>query len=105
MEGFLRWQEASRVRYAAAKLGNRYDSRMRLEGLPDLRHSGVEAWPLVFRADSTGREASPSLFPLGGISNATTVHCTETGPYPIYRTAEQRFQSPPRLWSLQGRSV
>lgn len=105
MEGVLRWQNDSRVRYAAAKLGNRYDSRMRLEVLQDLRHSGVEAWPLVFPADSTGREASPSLYPLGGISNVTTIHCNETGPYLIYRSDEHGFQNPPGVWNLPGLDV
>jgi len=105
MEGVLRWQNDSRVRYAAAKLGNRYDSRMRLEVLQDLRHSGVEAWPLVFPADSTGREASPSLYPLGGISNVTTIHCNEIGPYLIYRSDEHGFQNPPGVWNLPGLDV
>jgi lysophospholipase L1-like esterase len=100
MEGVLRWQNASRVRYAAARAGNRYDPRMRLEVLQDLRHSGVEAWPLVFPADMSGREASPSLFPLGGISEVTTVHCNEIGPYLIYRSDEHGFQNPPGLWNL-----
>jgi len=105
MEGVLRWQNVSRVRHAAAKLGNRYDSRMRLEVLQDLRHSGVEAWPLVFPADSTGREASPSLYPLGGISNVTTIHCNEIGPYLIYRSDEHGFQNPPGVWNLPGLDV
>jgi lysophospholipase L1-like esterase len=100
MEGVLRWQNASRVWYAAARAGNRYDPRMRLEVLQDLRRSGVEAWPLVFPADMSGREASPSLFPLGGISKVTTVHCNEIGPYLVYRSDEHGFQNPPGLWDL-----
>ncbi|MCI0657508.1 MAG: GDSL-type esterase/lipase family protein [Acidobacteria bacterium] len=105
MEGAVRWQNASRVRYAAARAGNRYDPRMRLEVLQDLRRSGVEAWPLVFPADMSGREASPSLFPLGGISKVTTVHCNEIGPYLIYRSDEHGFQNPPGLWELQELQV
>ena len=105
LDGVLRWQNASRVRYAAEKLGNRYDPRMRLEVLQDLRRSGVEAWPLVFPSDSSGRESALVLYPLGGISQVTTVHCNEIGPYLIYRSDEHGFQNPAGLWGLHTLDV
>ena len=98
MEGFLRWRNLTWVRTAARNLGNSYDPRLRMEVLLDLRQAGVNAWPLVFPLSLLKHPESDALFPLGGISSVTTVHCNETGPYVIYRSDEHGFQNPPGAW-------
>jgi hypothetical protein len=105
MEGFLRWQNASRVRHAARKLGNSFDPRMRLEVLLDLRLAGIMAWPLVFPGASLGHPEPALPYPLGGISSVTTVHCNETGSYLIYRSDEHGFQNPAGTWTANPLEV
>jgi lysophospholipase L1-like esterase len=105
MEGFLRWRNESWVRTAARNLGNTYDSRLPLEVILDLRHAGVNAWPLVFPLALLKHPESDALFPLGGISSVTTVHCNEIGPYVIYRSDEHGFQNPPGAWKAGALEV
>lgn len=95
---------------AAQRLGIPYDRRTRLEVIRDLSLDGTEAWPattapLLFAGWPTDyrepviRVNGMPLLPLGGISNARTVYCNETGSYTVYDSGSHGFANPPGAWS------
>ena len=88
----------------AEKMGVPYDTRTTMEVLLDLRDSGSNAYPNVLPAhfiklngfnSSNGR-----IFPLGGISNITTILGNESGYYSIIETDEHGFNNPKGLYEV-----
>lgn len=76
----------------ARDLGQEFDTRTRLEVVDALRAEGHDAWPtmkpyLVLEDDHEG------LFPLGGISESTSVYCNESGAHAIFETDEHGFRN------------
>jgi hypothetical protein len=90
----------------ARGVGAEIDIRDRVDILDGLRARGIQAVPAVMlgglvsgaatldSADSTTHE----LMPLGGISNAPTVLCNESGQYVIYDSDEHGFRNPTGIW-------
>jgi hypothetical protein len=80
-----------------------YDTSLRMEVLDDLRDSGVEAFPNIFPsffAVSNGLTAKKGrIYPLGTISNSTTILNNEAGYYPIVETDEHGFNNPKGLYN------
>jgi hypothetical protein len=79
----------NRIPGIAAKLGIEYDTRTRLEVVEDLIEKKVDAVPAItpsgfFNWSGVNKEDIYSLFPLGGVSNKTTVYNRESGKYLIY---------------------
>ena len=94
----------------AQKLGVPFDRRSRLEVMQDLLLEGTEAWPtisppLLFNGwpsryrDPVLEIGNAPLLPLGGISNAKTVYCNESGTYVVYESGRHGFANPPHVWS------
>ena len=94
----------------AKRFGVDFDRRSRLDVLHDLRREGMDAvtviepsafWKtlpdgsLTWNIDETGRRP----FPLGGISNKTTVFCNEIGKWTIYQSDEHGFRNPHGAWN------
>lgn len=80
-----------------------HDSRAPGEVLAELRAKGVDAVPLIYpdsivANDDLFSDIDPGILPLGGIANATTVHCSETGPFIIYRSDRHGFRNPDGVW-------
>ena len=73
-------------------LESRYDTRTKMEVLDDLRDSGVEAYPNIvpgYLINSNGLTTKKGrIYPLGTISNSTTILHNEAGYYPIIETDE-----------------
>ena len=86
----------------AKQMGVSYDTRTKMEVLDDLRDSGIEAFPNVFPYKllvSNGLTSNKGMiFPLGTISNSTTILHNETGYYPIIETDEHGFNNPKGLY-------
>ena len=64
---------------AARKLNMEFDARTRLEVVDALRRDGLDAWPtmkpyLMLREEQSSG-SDETLFPLGGISESTSVYC------------------------------
>jgi len=80
----------------------RYDARTKMEVLDDLRDSGVEAFPNVFPAHFIASNGFTSdkgrIYPLGTISNSTTIFHNESDYYPIIETDEHGFNNPKGLY-------
>ena len=96
-------QEEKPQRVVIAKqMDVQYDKRTKMEVLDDLRNSGVEAFPNTFPldyAESNGltSEKGP-IYPLGTISNSTTILGNESGYYPVIETDEHGFNNPKGLY-------
>ena len=87
-----------------------YDIRTNMEVLDDLRDSGVEAYPNVNPTqfvnpthsqftNLNGLTANKGrIYPLGTISNITTILSNEAGYYPIVETDEHGFNNPKGLY-------
>ena len=79
-----------------------YDSRTKMEVLDDLRDSGVEAYPnalpsgYMFSNGLTTKKGR--IYPLGTISNSTTILLNELGYYPVIETDEHGFNNPKGLY-------
>jgi len=82
----------------ARKVGTEFDDRTRLEVVDVLRKKGLDAWPtmkpyLMLREEQSSR-SDEALFPLGGISESTSVYCNEGGAYAVFETDEHGFRNP-----------
>ena len=81
----------------AEKMSVPYDTREYIEVLEDLRTDGVEAYPNVlpylFINQNGINTNNRSIYPLGGISNITTILVNESGYYPIIETDEHGFNN------------
>ncbi len=94
----------------------RFDSRSKLEVIRELRSHGIRAYPAVlprhFWGDGElqGNHRLPlnvtvegrRIYPIGSISNVTTVFDNENGAHMIYRSDEHGFNNPPGLYSFSS---
>lgn len=97
-------------------------SKMRFDGRPanDIvlkkRQQGITAYPAPLPAATLESDrpsalghinVRPGLSVLGlsGVANATTVYCSEVGPYLIYDSDEYGFSNPRQIWSQEMRLV
>ncbi len=83
-------------------MGVSYDKRTKMEVIDDLRDSGVDAYPSValeYLIGSNGLTSNKGrIYPLGGISNKTTVYCNEGGFWSIYESDEYGFNNSKGLY-------
>ena len=81
----------------------RYDARTKMEVLDDLRDTGLKVLPNTFPGaliESNGLTSKKGrIYPLGGISNSTTILSKESGFYPIIETDEHGFNNPKGLYN------
>ena len=88
----------------AEQMGIPFDKRSKWEVLKNLKDSGVNAYPNVipkFFVESNGLSNSNGrIFPLGGISNITSVLSNESGYYPVIETDEHGFNNPKGLYEI-----
>lgn len=86
----------------AKQIGIPFDKRSKIEALKDLRDSGVEAFPNLlpkYYTESNGLNSNDGrIYPLGTISNSTTIFNNESGYYPIIETDEHGFNNPKGLY-------
>ncbi len=86
-----------------------FDERSTSEVVLKMRQQGIMAYPAPLPA-ATLEGNSPStlghiklqdrsLLGLSGVSNSTTVYCSEAGPYLIYDSDEYGFANPKQIWS------
>jgi hypothetical protein len=88
-EAFLAWRTLS----APPPHGPGFDSRSVLEVVRDLRAQGTPAVPALL--SSYARASGSELVPLGGLADADTVFCNESGAYVVYRSDSDGFNNPP----------
>jgi hypothetical protein len=78
------------------------DTTTRLDTIADLRDSGVNAFPNIFPSNFIGSDGLKSdegrIYPLGTISNSTTILSNEGGFYPIVKTDEYGFNNSKGLY-------
>jgi len=77
----------------ARSLGREFDARTRLEVVQALREEGRDAWPTM-KPYLMLDDEHEALFPLGGISESTSVYCNEGGAYAVFETDEHGFRNP-----------
>jgi len=102
-ETYLEFQKKTPQKEIIAKqMGVPYDTRTEMEVLDDLRDSSVEAFKNTFPYEfivSNGLTAKKGrIYPLGTISNSTTILPNESGYYPIIETDEHGFNNPKGLY-------
>jgi hypothetical protein len=90
----------------ARSFGVKVDARDRSEKVEELRGRGVDAVPGLMLADILGADSHAEtsddrfkLIPIGGISNALTVLCNETGQFVTYTSDEHGLRNPPGVWT------
>jgi len=100
----------------AAQEGVTFDTRFWYDVVMDLREEGVEAVPVVHRADVLREQPDGSLasritidgteaVPLGGVSNTFTVFCNESGEYVTFTSDVHGFHNPEGMWDLEPLEV
>jgi len=97
--------EKLELQQMARKDGFSLDLRTRADVLAELSARHIDAVPAVLLADVQGPNLQPGqpdplhLMPVGGISNARTVLCNQSGQYVIYQSDEHGFRNPPGIWN------
>ena len=80
------------------------DPKSKFQVLKDLKDSGINAWPNFAPwtlIESNGLKTFKGrIFPLGGISNITTIFKDESGYFPIIETDEHGFNNPKGFYQL-----
>ena len=75
-----------------------------MEVLEDLRDSGINAYqnvtPNQFIESNGLKTVKGRIYPLGGISNITTIFGNESGYYPVIETDEHGFNNPKGLYEI-----
>jgi len=80
------------------------DSRTKIQVIDDFLSIGIDAYPNVSGSQfisTNGLRKTPSdeiIYPLGTISNKTTVYCNESGEWTIYESDEHGFNNPKGLY-------
>lgn len=75
-----------------------FDKRHSLDVVRDMRADGIDAMPPFVGTHRLADDKAPDdLFPLIGVSTATTVLCNETGKFAIYTSDEHGFNNPQNL--------
>ena len=80
------------------------DTRSKIKVIEDLRSIGIDAYPNVSGSQfiSTNGLTNPlseeNIYPLGAISNKTTVYCNESGKWAIFESDEHGFNNPKGLY-------
>lgn len=96
-ESYLELSRKTQAKIIAEQFGVPYDTRTKMEILKDLNETGAEAYPNVLPAmfvKSNGlKTKNERIYPLGGISNITTILSMESGYYPIIETDEHGFNN------------
>jgi hypothetical protein len=102
-ETYLEFSKPLEREIIAKQMGVPYDTRTNMDVLEDLRDSGVEAYPNVLPVSfvvSNGLTSDKDrIYPLGTISNSTTILNKESGFYPIIETDEHGFNNPKGLYN------
>jgi len=87
---------------AANKLGVEFDHRTKLDLIIDLNANDINAVPSVVPAsllkDSSFKQINNGLYPLGGVSDKTTVLGNESGKYAIYQSDRYGFNNINEEW-------
>ncbi len=87
---------------AAKRAGITFDPRTKLEVVEDLRARDIDAYPSV----SVPIDLHVGMpYPLGGVSEKTTVQCNESGTYVVYESDEHGFNNPIGSWTRQPQIV
>jgi len=90
----------------AEQMGVPYDTRTAMEVLKDLNNSNIKAYPNPLPAyfiNSNGLNSNNgTIYPLGGISNTTTILSNELGYFPIIETDEHGFNNIKRLYNKKS---
>ncbi len=73
-----------------------FDKREKLEVINDLIKDGVAAYPNPIPMEYLKEfiNKNSQVFPLGGISDKTIVHCNESGSWSIFKSDEHGFNNP-----------
>lgn len=82
----------------AKELGINFDTRTKMEVLKDMKEKGIDIIPAFFPnlvIKSNGLETNgKTFFPLGGVSQKTTLLCNESGEWVIFDSDEHGFNNP-----------
>ena len=92
------------VEKIAKQLGIPFDKRKKMEVFNDLNKMGIVGYPNItpyhFNKSNGLSTTNGRIYPLGGISNATTVSCNESGYWSIYEADEHGFNNPKGLYKI-----
>ncbi|MBO67000.1 MAG: hypothetical protein CL398_01695 [Acidiferrobacteraceae bacterium] len=96
------------VRLKAYQQNVNLDKRNQFEVVRDLRLRGIDGYPafLVNNRKEWGELwlTDKRIWPLGGHSNKTTVHCNESGYWAKYQSDERGFNNPLGSWEMDEAS-
>ncbi len=85
---------------AAMRRGVVPDRRLSSEVIRDLRNAGTYAVPAMIPSAQVAAHRAPNaaLFVVGGVRNAVTVYCNESGQFHPYRSDRFGFNNPDHVW-------
>ncbi|MEK8016853.1 MAG: SGNH/GDSL hydrolase family protein [Candidatus Parabeggiatoa sp.] len=106
VEIFLFYQKTDIRQRIAQKMEMPFDTRSKREIIKEMKEQGVESFPSFYThliIPTNGLEINgKSVFPLGGVSQKTTVLCNESGKWVIYKSDEHGFNNPSGLFEVEG---
>mgnify|MGYP000535902427 CR=1 FL=1 len=105
-ETYLEFSSSSlqQIAIATHQVAALNDTRTKLKVVEDLRSTGIDAYPNVSGSQFISTNGLPNplseenIYPLGAISNKTTVYCNESGEWTIFESDEHRFNNPKGLY-------
>ena len=99
-ETYLEFSSSPLQQISAQQGGVLNDPRTKIKVVDDFRSTGVDAYPNVSGSQFIATNGLPNplseenIYPLGAISNKTTVYCNESGQWTIFESDEHGFNNP-----------
>ena len=90
--------EVDRLKIAASKQEIEFDSRTKIQVIHDMRNNGKDVFPQIHPSYILARSNLDGIFPLGGLSNRTTIGSNEGEGYMIFQTDRYGFNNPDYEW-------
>ena len=98
-EGYLVFFKKSlnETMYYKNDIGEKYDSRSRLEVFKDLKKNDID-YAIAIYPTGYLNKINESIIPLSGISNIKTILCNENGEYSMYKSDRYGFNNNDLEW-------
>ena len=89
------------LKAASIKQGVEFDSRTKIQVIRDMRSNGKDVFPQVHPSNILEKGHLDGIFPLGGLSNRTTIETNEGEGYMIFQSDRYGFNNLDYEWNFE----